>query len=209
MNQLIPLSEARAMAEELMTLLAPACDRIEIAGSVRRLVPRVRDIELVAVPRLVTDMHRLIADAEISALDRLIEALANDTEPTAPLRFHARPANGTRYKRLWWRRRVKVDLFVVLPPACWGAIHAIRTGPAEYSQVLVTKRRRGGALPDDLAQHHGCLWRGGRRIETPEESEFFATLGVPFWAPCERSARRLRDHLREAAAGRSPNLGEE
>ena len=40
----------RKQAEALRELLAPACARIEIAGSIRREKPKVKDVELVAVP---------------------------------------------------------------------------------------------------------------------------------------------------------------
>lgn len=46
-----PLAQARAVADLLVSYLAPACERIEIAGSIRREVPEVKDIELVAIPR--------------------------------------------------------------------------------------------------------------------------------------------------------------
>lgn len=46
-------SEALAVAEALRDYLAPACVRIEIAGSIRREKPEVKDIELVCEPSMV------------------------------------------------------------------------------------------------------------------------------------------------------------
>ena len=48
----IALMEATGLAGELVALLQPACERIEIAGSIRRQRPDVGDVELVVVPRL-------------------------------------------------------------------------------------------------------------------------------------------------------------
>ena len=47
------LAYAQQMAEALVELLAPACERIEIAGSVRRGKARPNDVEIVAIPRWV------------------------------------------------------------------------------------------------------------------------------------------------------------
>jgi DNA polymerase/3'-5' exonuclease PolX len=44
---------AFAIAEQCRAVLAPFCARIEIAGSIRRGKPQVKDIELVAMPRQV------------------------------------------------------------------------------------------------------------------------------------------------------------
>jgi DNA polymerase/3'-5' exonuclease PolX len=46
-------AQALAIAERTRAALAPYCDRIEIAGSIRRRNPSVKDIELVAIPRQV------------------------------------------------------------------------------------------------------------------------------------------------------------
>ena len=47
-----PLRQAAALARSLVTFLEPYCDRIEVAGSVRRQKADVGDIELVLVPKL-------------------------------------------------------------------------------------------------------------------------------------------------------------
>lgn len=50
-DQRVPLVEARALADDLVGLLEPFAERIEVAGSVRRERPDVGDLELVAIPR--------------------------------------------------------------------------------------------------------------------------------------------------------------
>ena len=47
------LAYAQQMAVALVELLAPACERIEVAGSVRRQKDRPNDIEIVAMPEWV------------------------------------------------------------------------------------------------------------------------------------------------------------
>ena len=51
-----PYSQVLPIAESLVEKLRPACERIEIAGSLRREKAMVGDIEIVAVPRLERDL---------------------------------------------------------------------------------------------------------------------------------------------------------
>lgn len=50
-RQQIPLDTARAKAIEIVGSLIPFCQKIEIAGSIRRERPFVHDIDLVVIPR--------------------------------------------------------------------------------------------------------------------------------------------------------------
>jgi DNA polymerase/3'-5' exonuclease PolX len=45
------LYDAQRIADKLIADLSPHCDRIEVAGSVRRQKPECGDIELVAIPK--------------------------------------------------------------------------------------------------------------------------------------------------------------
>jgi len=51
-KQRYPASIARKVADEMATELAPRCERIEIAGSLRRGKADVGDIEILYVPRI-------------------------------------------------------------------------------------------------------------------------------------------------------------
>lgn len=196
-------ADAERVALEVMTLLAPVCERIEIAGSIRRRKEEVKDIELVCQPKLMIDPKSLIPDAvePISAIDHHVQRLVRD-EPR--LTFNKQnPKNGTRYKTLKWVGTWKIDLFAVLPPAEWGALFAIRTGPFDFGRLLVTKQCYGGAMPDTFEQRAGRLidLRTGEKIPTPEEADFFDALRVPCWEPELRTVDRLREFLHERTRG--------
>lgn len=45
------LERATIIADKVVTALRPLCERIEIAGSVRRARPEVNDVDLVLLPR--------------------------------------------------------------------------------------------------------------------------------------------------------------
>src|ERR1700733_234246 len=165
----IPLCEAEPLAAELETLLEPACVRIEIAGSIRRRAAEVKDIELVCVPRLVPrggDEKLLFPLSEAdetldpaSAVDGRGETLCG--AQAVDLRYDTlKPANGSRQKRLLFHG-VQVDLFILIPPADWGVMFTLRTGPAIWSKRLVTNRKYGGLLPDRMA-----VCGGGQLVES-------------------------------------------
>lgn len=179
---------ARAFADEVAAALAPACERIEIAGSIRRQAETIGDIEIVAIPRFNVERTpgTLFGGPETTQIDLLGERvralLVEGTFAPPP-----RPASGERYRRLIHvRSGLQLDLFAVLPPAQWGVILAIRTGPAAYSQWLVWQARKrhfhvaGGAL------HRGGLGCGAlpcEVVETPEERDLYAALGLPYQPP--------------------------
>ena len=129
------------------------------------------------------------------------------TESRSPLAYQMngskRVGNGPRYKKLVFDG-VKVDLFIVRPDRRWGTLLAIRTGPAEFSQMLMTKRSQGGALPDHLEiMETKLIYRsGGAEAPTNTEAEYFQALGIPCMKPRERTPGRLYRILDDQKHGR-------
>jgi len=188
----IPLAQARALAAEVEDLLRASCVRLEVAGSIRRGRPDVGDLELVAVPRVDEITVGLFGD-QVEIVDQLgvrVDAFLADGVFTQRLDKNGRHAYGPRYKRLVYRG-TGLDLFTVLPPAQWGTVFLIRTGPHEFSQKLVTQRRLGGWMPNHLREVEGHLQdhTTGDVLDTPEEADVFKALGRPWIEP--RSCKDL------------------
>jgi DNA polymerase/3'-5' exonuclease PolX len=167
MKNKIPLEEARRIAQKYVSLLSPHAERIEIAGSIRRGKPEVGDIEIVAIPEKVMDMFGIACGYwEFSLPCKLIKG-------------------GDRYKQFELPEGLYLDLFVVIPPAQWGVIFALRTGSAEFSHRLVSPRP-WGYLPEGYYVKDGCLYCDGELIPTPEEEDFLKVCGVAHKSPAER-----------------------
>jgi len=100
---------------------------------------------------------------------------------------------GEKYKQFWLMQErvhlIKLDLFLVTPPAQWGVQMVIRTGPAGFSQWAVTQRSKGGGLPDEYWIENGCAWRNFYPVETKEEIDFLNLLGLGWVEPGEREAK--------------------
>jgi DNA polymerase/3'-5' exonuclease PolX len=177
---------AYRLARDLANDLAPACERIEIAGGLRRRKPDVHDLELLAIPKLLTMPVSNLFGTDQVDYNPLDDYLADLVDMG---RLEPGTKNGQRFKQFKvLPSGIFLDLFIVLPPAQWGVIKAIRTGPAHYSHWLVTRKDRGGALPNHLRVKDGALWPlyGGLALETPTEESFFEVLGIPMPDPVDR-----------------------
>lgn len=178
----LDLLAAARVAHRVVAWLTPGCSRIEVAGSIRRRRPDVGDVEIVAVPRLVDGERPSLFDppSRVSALDPVLAGLIADGR-LAP--HPERPANGEKYKRLWIPTPgIQLDLFLVTPPAEWGPILTIRTGPAAFSERLVTMLKRKGWGSRDGR----VLNLRGEVVPCPEERDFFVACGEPWTEPEDR-----------------------
>jgi DNA polymerase/3'-5' exonuclease PolX len=175
--------QAAAVAEVLVRLFAPTCDRLEVAGSVRRKKPRdIKDIELVMAPTPAPRQEDLFGDQSEKELDwekrpnkqyALVQELHSAGVFVHRLSKEGKTHFGPRSQRLLFyperllrsgfriqdtdllKGPIAVDLFCVLPDRQFGTRLAIATGPAEFSTALVTPRHHGGLLPEGFSFMNG------------------------------------------------------
>lgn len=172
MKKKIPLKRAEAIAQKVVKALEPYCERAVAAGSVRRKKDWVGDVEIVAQPKEVVVTSDLFGEKRIGFMD-----VEDGLE-----KIGRRVKGGHRYMQ-YVVDGVPVDVFVVLPPAQWGVILALRTGPADLSKWLVTQRKHGGALPSQCRVKDGAVWEGKLLMEMPEEEDFFRFCGLRYVSP--------------------------
>lgn len=192
---------ALKIAEALVEYFRPVCIRIEIAGSIKRWKPEVKDIEIIAVPDLTPlRLQKLEFGKPIPRIYKThLDQLLGNMELENPGRVSL-AKNGERYKKIILKDSdIVLDLFLVLPPAQWGVQSVIRTGPAEFSHWMVTRKSRGGALPDGYIVEDGVVGKRVKNaknedsregeIEMPEEIDFLSFCGLPWIEPKDRVAR--------------------
>lgn len=195
----VALPDARHAAERLVELLGDSCERIEIAGSIRRRKPVVHDIEIVAIPKWADrDVPGLlIADSERVNLleERIVELLASII-PLEARRVENHRSDGSidvqeklgqAFKALVYTG-VPVDLFIT-DAERWGCIFALRTGPHDWNIRLVQDCKR--VMRSVVG---GRVLAVGKPVPTPEEADFFRELGQPWIDPWERTVERVAIH---------------
>lgn len=193
------IDSARGLSETLRAALLPFCDRLEVAGSIRRGKPDPKDIELVAVPRVVASVARDMFDVpfnlgNVSLLDGGLNKLLAAGEWALD---RVLKRNGPKYKRLCHLNSgICCDLFITTLDS-WGVIFTIRTGPGDFSKELVTRALRLG-----MKVSEGQLWRVHRDdsctvVPVATEQDFFAALRLSYLEPHERTGQALRLAQRE------------
>lgn len=163
------LAEAQIIADRVRAELAPHCVRCEIAGSVRRLRPEPRDLEIIVVPKTISS--GLFRDMDIRDLGFV---------STVGRWFAVKGrADIGKYTQLVLPDGIKLDLFMVSLDT-WGIQMAIRTGSEEYSHQVLA----GGWTRLGYESKGGVLWKDGEPTYIREEQELFDLLGIP-WCPPE------------------------
>lgn len=175
--------EILPIAQEVKALLAPHCDRCEIAGSIRRKKADCNDIEIVCIPKPYEPAGFFVSG--IATVINLWEKVKGEL----PCKYTQRIYQG-----------VKVDIFFAVPEN-WGYIYAIRTGSADYShQILAKAWVKKGYIGKD-----GFLWSNGRKVPVREESDLFRLLGLPMLPPetryCTEQAKDFKTPVPLAYTG--------
>lgn len=166
------LKEAAEIAHKCLTVLKTHCQRIEIAGSIRRKVSEVKDIEIVCIPKCVDLSQSSLFDNTVSKQIPSPSFVAA-VEQWQPLKGH--PTG--RYTKRLLPEGINLDIFIV-NPINWGYILALRTGPAEYSEYLVTRAKRMGYIP-----FKGHLYYRKTIVPVQREEEFFDLLNLRYLLP--------------------------
>jgi len=166
----MPLTRAAPLAEKIKTVLAPACVRIEIAGSIRRMQQPIGDIEIVCIPKIAPDLWG--DPYGDSKLEILLDYLL------AQGRLTPGGKAGAKYKKFSIPQAdgIHLDLFITTAPK-WGYQFAIRTGSAAFSKQIVTPRRHGGFLPGNIRVSDSQFWEGGQVLDTSEERAVLELCG--------------------------------
>ncbi len=176
----VVLDRALAIGEQLVAALCehPAAQRVELAGSARRMTDSVKDLDVIAT---ATDPGALALAA--SRLE-LVESAGTPGEAGLRLRTHT---------------GLQVDLKIVAPDQ-FGNLLQHFTGSKEHNMALRDAAvRKGlhvseyGVLDDASGETHKCS----------TEAEVYALLGLQYIEP---ELRENRGELEAAAAGTLPAL---
>lgn len=190
------LETAQKIAVAICYKLQPFCSRINIAGSVRRKKPEVKDIEIVCLPELVeigmpdlfggskrTEIHSEFVYMTCEILGKVLKG-----QPTG------------RYMQIELPEGVNLDLF--MPQVSdYFRQYAIRTGSADYSAKVIAAgwvkagwvgTEAGLRRADECRRVADSKWECTANNPTlppiwESEQDFFQFIGVEWIAPEKRN----------------------
>jgi DNA polymerase/3'-5' exonuclease PolX len=172
-----PLGRAEEIADEVLKLLETSCERIVIAGSIRRRKPEVGDIEILAIPKYGgLSCHVNLLDQE--TLDLMHRGILDFR-----LSKRGRRAFGQKNKLMvHLPSGLAVDVFST-DERCWPVALVARTGGKVTNQRIAV-----------AAIRKGChLQAYGSGFSTPQgdvicksERDVFEFVGLPYLEPEQR-----------------------
>ena len=153
------LERAKTIADEVVKRLSPYCQRIEVAGSVRRQKPTVNDIDIILIP---SDLWNL----------------SHELMGLGPAKLR-----GEKLKRVNYNG-VELDIYCATPET-WATLLLIRTGSKESNIRLATlAKKKGWHL---AASGDGLFDEKAQRIAGDSEESIYQALGLPYQQPWERN----------------------
>jgi DNA polymerase (family 10) len=169
------LEKAKAIAEELKTLLEPACQKIEIAGSIRRRKPEVGDIELLVIPKF---------DGPVDELDKKLKWLIG----TRVLEYRPNKKGVITYgpKNKFLRHvesGIGIDVFSTTEE-CWPVALVVRTGGERTNKKIASLAIKRGMRWH--AYGRGFTLASGSELVCRSEASVFEAVGLPYLEPWER-----------------------
>jgi DNA polymerase (family 10) len=188
------LLPAQMLSQKVRDELAPFCERIAVAGSIRRERPEVNDIDLLLIPKE-------------GQLDKIIERVSRNCE-----QLYGRHLTSQNLK-FKFKSGFEMDLFIAKAetadlvsrtPGNWGAVLLCRTGSMVHNQQLCSHAIRKGLK---FAPYKGVVRPvrneethplGAKMVDFEEkliasesEAEIYAALGLEYLEPTNREVLPL------------------
>lgn len=182
----MPIGKALPLAEALVRMLerSKLCDRVEIAGSIRRRKETIGDIDLLVTsdhPKRVMDLF-----CASPVIDRVI-------------------AKGPTKANVLLKAGIEADLRV-LDPDVFGAALYYFTGSKTHNIRTRTIAMTKGLTINEYGVHRGTKERKGKLVACRTEEDVFRSIGLPYIPP---EIREDTGEVEAALAGKLPTLIED
>lgn len=201
------LVTAQKLANRLIELMQPHCVKVEIAGSIRRLKPEVKDIEIVAIAKdykaTVRDLFNtttgmiprsMLVDEFIAKPPSNLNWIKCGTNEIEPLDMKHELSSSNKFginRKYWrgyidWNGGIKLDLFLATPEN-FGIIMLIRTGSKSFNLKMIEALKN-----NHYTITEGRLYKTDRHHEkidmcyTPDEASIFRAANMTFIEPQKR-----------------------
>lgn len=185
------LAQAQNYAAKIVEWLTPHCERIEIAGSIRRGLDWCNDVDVVCIPKVsqcrdmfgtVTDEHNLLwvfLSAHVTAGKAKWQ-----TGGSVPGKF-----------AILQLPKCQLDVYFAAPEN-FASRFLCRTGSKEHNIWLAQRCLDQGK---EWKPYEGIFYPGhpapGKLIQFQSETEIYASVDLKFIEPVNRNEPWMRDNL--------------
>lgn len=166
--------EARRISASVCKHLAPHCEKIEVAGGVRRGNTKdLTTIDMVAISKMEMQPN-IFMQMQPAGRDRLFRHIRQT--------YDVQEGGKDGQKQVTFKVLDSVAVRVSLAtPETWGYILALKTGPEGLSRALMIKLKKAGYEPEG-----GRLLKDRKTVPVPIEQAVFAMAGVRYVNPAMR-----------------------
>lgn len=177
------LEPARRLAELIRGILAPFCEKLEIAGSIRRQRPEVSDIDFVVLPKYG---HLAGLKARCQRRCRVVK----DGEQNYIVAMPISAAQREQLGHSGWE--VQIDIFIAHAgkrdllqsiPSNYGSLLLCRTGSTAHN-IWIVERAKANYMT--WKPYEGVFDPEGYCVAAETEEEIFRMIGVDWLAPERR-----------------------
>lgn len=173
-----PRANAISVAREVASCLKPVCERILVAGSLRRGKAEVGDVELLYIPKVewCRDPGDFFSSVQINMADNAIASMEINGVLAKRKNVNGSVMFGPKNKiMVHCRTGIPVDLFST-SESCWFNYLVCRTGPAESNtQIAIIAQRIGWRWQP----YSNGFYRDGKIYEITSEEDVFRFVGLP------------------------------
>ena len=179
----VPFADAVVVAITLLKELLPLCERVSIAGSIRRCKPMVSDIELLYIPRVEERPFDLLTTHLVSLAEEHINGWLNSGLIIRRPSVTGVTSWGEKNKfAVHVPSGISLDLFATTTENWWVSL-VIRTGSKETNLALAN----GAIKLGRRLNAYGCgVIEHGEIIPARSERDVFDLCGVPYAEPEDR-----------------------
>lgn len=154
----IPLEEADEIADYYADILAPYCQYLIVAGSVRRRRPEVGDIEFVALPNDLDELLDVLDGGGFRGGKRIMRKLDDG---------------------------LLIEVYIAHKPEELGAMSLAVTGDRQLNVAMRKKAKDRGLTLNQYGLWDARTMK--RYLQSVYEGDFFKALGMPWHEPEDRS----------------------
>ena len=179
-----PRAEAIAVARIIVDFLKPFCERLIVAGSLRRRRTAVGDVEILYVPKYSAEPDGLFDTVRVNCVDRRLEQMLQCGTISKRLNTLGSETWGERNKLArHTTSQIPVDLFEATT-SNWFNYLVCRTGSAANNTRIASaaqaKRWKWHPYAAGFTDHQG------NSVRVESEQDVFRLAGLPYLEPWQR-----------------------